>query len=190
MNHCKKARPTEYKGVVYRSKSEAMFARWIELRYGREMKWLQEDYGVDVVFGDWIWYAYEMPFPDVASAWRPDFTLVELLPGCISCLEPVGISQITLFEYKPSRPTLTHCNELGSRFHDAMMSLDDDIRTKVGIFELRIIWGSIWNKDRCSVYVDGNAGGTTDWVRSRHDWLAEYEDEVAATRFDLEVCEV
>lgn len=86
MTTTKSARPTEYKGVVYRSKSEAMYAASI---HSRGHKWI-----------------YEPRFLDL-DGWRPDFAIP------VHNGNEFGFEVI---EYKPYRPTETYLTELAKRF--------------------------------------------------------------------------
>jgi hypothetical protein len=83
----KPARPTEYKGVVYRSKSEAMFAASLDYQH---KKWL-----------------YEPSFCELKDGWRPDFVLP---------IQDGNRFFFQAIEYKPARITETCRNELRDRF--------------------------------------------------------------------------
>jgi len=86
MADIKTARPTEFKGVVYRSKSEAMFAASISyLGY----KWI-----------------YEPRFFEI-DGWRPDFAIP------VHNGNEFGFEVI---EFKPYRATETYMEELADRF--------------------------------------------------------------------------
>lgn len=86
------ARPTEYRGVVFRSKSEAIFARLLELNH---YEWMYEpkDY-----------FALD-------TGWTPDF-------WAFHCIQQDGtpLLQSVLIEYKPSDVTDTYKAELLERF--------------------------------------------------------------------------
>lgn len=78
--------PTEYAGTTFRSKSEAMFARLLELSgrwYEYEPKWLAADDGVS-----------------------PDFVIPRMLKDSLALL---------VVEYKPAIPTDEHLRTLRSR---------------------------------------------------------------------------
>jgi hypothetical protein len=88
--------PTEYKSVVYRSKSEAMFARWLELKI---------ENGQMTCAG----FMYEPKMLQTKDGWIPDF-LFWSIDGWI------------VAEYKPATPTKsyvsvweTRCSELRDR---------------------------------------------------------------------------
>lgn len=87
------ARPTEYRGVRMRSKSEAIFARALEL-------------------DGWIW-EYEPPGYDV-NGWVPDFRIVRWLQKGAETGTPIVLS--ALIEYKPMPVTSSYREELRERF--------------------------------------------------------------------------
>lgn len=91
----KPARPTEYEGVVFRSKSEAIFARALTLR-------------------GFLW-EYEPGHFGLPGGWYPDFR--------IATTEDVDHSILTgLVEYKPSLVTETFMAELHDRFGELCTS--------------------------------------------------------------------
>ncbi len=85
------ARPTEYKGLLFRSKCEAIFAR-----------------NLDLVGALW---EYEPPEFKLSDGWVPDFKIAFLCTAC----KPPHVEWL-LAEYKPSEPTPTYLNELYGRF--------------------------------------------------------------------------
>ena len=93
------ARPTEYSGVVFKSKCEAIFARNIDLCRG-------------------LW-EYE-PAQRSIGSWRPDFRVV---------FRNLKHNQLHTFiiEYKPSAPTFTYKQELGVRFAQLWKARDDEL---------------------------------------------------------------
>lgn len=164
-----KARRTEYKGIVYRSKSEAMFARYLELV-------AQEDTDRGVI--------YEPKGFDV-DGWRPDFLQWDVFTGSLQGHEIPHISY-RLIEYKPSKPTTTYIKEFQKRCESILRRLDDK-----GLFDFSrrcdyyIFFGSVFNEDRGSLWFEPGLG--VEPVESNEDWLAPYIDAVQSTRFDLEV---
>lgn len=157
----RKARPTEWRGVTYRSKSEACLAKWLHdagRRFQYEPEW--------ATVGDWV--------PDFAI-WLEFFGRP---PGLHSPL-------IAVVEYKPSRVTLAYRNYLASKFDclfDELVGGDwpfgIDLR-----FEL---WeGSFWDPENQSVSAWQYCNGWSD-VADLH-WR-EWGDtsELVTTRFDLE----
>lgn len=98
----REARPTEWKGVVYRSKSEACMAYYLSscgFRIEYEPDWLSVD------------------------GWKPDFAAVLFTAGASPGRERFSL---TVIEYKPSNPTATYRDELWNRFrklHDSLSFL-------------------------------------------------------------------
>lgn len=80
------ARPTEYAGIVFRSKSEAVLARALDLHPG--------------CAGNWV---YEPEMFATSDGWKPDFYFRMVLSDSIWS----GI-----VEYKPSPPTETYTARL------------------------------------------------------------------------------
>lgn len=89
--------PTEYKGVTFRSKSEAIFARHLD------------NIGM-------IWEYEPLRF-QVDGGWTPDFWAVRLQPAERSSefFSPQCIHSF-IIEYKPAMVTPTYLEELGKRF--------------------------------------------------------------------------
>jgi len=153
---------TEYKGVVYRSKSEAMFARWIELSR-KDCRFIYEPkLGVD--------------------GWRPDF----LLNGpCWLCDERGGTVFINceVIEYKPAFPTKSYLESWFSKAKEWF----EKYSNKNGIFyfslSASVYYGSPFSDLRRGCFYLGK-----DWREvwhDNHDWLSYYLNAVKSTRFDL-----
>jgi hypothetical protein len=172
-----KARPTEYKGVVYRSKSEALFARWLELR--------------EEVTG----FVYEPDFP--LEEWSPDFlfwsirkpsgyAFLEKLVACYDKIESVNWSlpslSLVYVEYKPAMPTQTYldrwvkvCDCYTTYIARNSNFFPDDFR-----FELYV--GGFYNT---AVKIIAEPG---DYHEDEFIWLTDEDRELCLdTRFDLEV---
>lgn len=90
----RKAIPTEYRGIRFRSKSEAIFARALDLAHSGKLIWEYEpnEYEVD--------------------GWKPDFYVKRQYEGSNywDCI----------IELKPSEVTDTHMDNLGNRFCELM----------------------------------------------------------------------
>lgn len=93
MSVFRKAVPTEYRGVRYRSKTEALVARWLDTRASTIQYWYEpEQYEVD--------------------GWRPDFAwLLRQEEGDKNLL-----FKECIIEVKPKWPTKTYMDALESRF--------------------------------------------------------------------------
>lgn len=158
------ARPTEYRGVVYRSKCEAMFARWLELKCTEE--------------GDPFGIIYEPTNYATLDGWVPDF-----LVWSVENVD-VGMPQLRriLYEYKPSRPTETYLQTYHKRTAELQASYASCCGPGVSH---QLIYGSVYTKDR------GRAFGNATWLDYQKlnplDWIGDFERAIKETRFDLEV---
>lgn len=99
------ARPTEYAGVKFRSKSEAVVAR-----------------GLDI--GGWLWEYEPNRTSEVRKHWDFDF----LIAGK---LKPHGIN-LWLCEYKPSEPTETWREEYYSKAENVFNTVGIYVSLLVG----------------------------------------------------------
>lgn len=163
--------PTEYKGVRYRSKCEAMFARWLDLS-NEELLSVPLNWKA---FG----YEYEPDGMDV-DGWKLDFLSWRVHS---SVNKSTGFLIPTIFyefiEYKPSKPTGAYLETLGNRF--------DKLQAKLAFYDGLVVrssfscyCGSTFSEIRdCINYVDG------EWEWSGYDWLINFESDVKSTRFDL-----
>lgn len=118
-----KATPTEYKGFKFRSKSEAVFARALDLAKERSI-------GKRIYHWD-----YELPSHNESHQW--DF--------CILMVDGVTrrMTQV-LIEYKPSFPTVTYHKNLIKKINP----LVERFREKGGrddVFSSFIVWGNPWD---------------------------------------------
>lgn len=176
----KTARPTEYKGIVYRSKSEAMFARYLELS---SYDWIASREGG---FPATVGFHYEPEYLDV-NGWRPDFLVFYTsLPCEISRNARARIGKkysapetiCHIVEYKPSRPTKTYVSEFIARCNCIFSNAYSDMLA-YGAYAA-IYYGSIFEPERGVIAIIDDEGEDEGF-----DWLAKYEDQVKATRFDL-----
>lgn len=166
----KQARPTEYKGIVYRSKSEAMFARYLELRFN------PDDDGS-------CGFIYKPAGFDVGG-WIPDFLMWGVRTGTLYGHE-IPHTTYTLIEYKPSRPTATYIAEFAMRCETILGRLDEK-----GLCEFsrrcdyQINYGSVFSSGRGAICFETGVDGYS--FDHGGDWLGPFIDEIRATRFDLE----
>jgi hypothetical protein len=109
MSKALQPKPTEYKGVVYRSKSEAMFARYLDVTRSYLAKKSASDADRDSFAYGWV---YEPNWLQTDDRWRPDFY-------CWHTVHRSGVS-ITqeAIEYKPSEPTEAYIDILSKRFSE------------------------------------------------------------------------
>lgn len=129
-----KAVPTEYRGVRYRSKSEAMFALNLDVcrsSFSRtqfcEMQWWES-----------IW-VYEPNFE-----WLNGFSCDFLLSWILFDSERLLINQ-RLVEYKPSKPTKTFCDNYFGKFFKHCAATENQPNTQR---QASIFYGSVYKEDR------------------------------------------
>lgn len=171
-----KARPTEYKGIRFRSKSEAVFARYLDLCI--------EGYGG--LGGALASFDYE---PEtLIDGWNPDFLTWRVrrpMGGKCEFRRTVPFLFMTFIEYKPSRPTKTYIAEWAE--HVAAWStmssiLESDALALTTTFY--IFYGSVFSSaERGVVKVESDGKFVDD---THDDWLVDFEEELLAYRFDLE----
>jgi len=177
----KQAVPTEYKGIVYRSKCEAMFARFLELDiYERQFFCSSEG---PLFPGNTFNYqsggfVYEPKGLD-EDRWAPDF-----LRWCIHLYPNADVPLLIydIIEYKPSKPTQTYIKRFAKR---CLLIRDRMLRNGTHDFQVNLLlyWGSVFNENTGVVSVNGDTGDFT--IQEDYDWLADYEEDIKETRFDL-----
>jgi hypothetical protein len=181
----KEARPTEYKGILYRSKSEAMFARWLELRAS---SWVREVSCSGPLFSGGFnrcqaGFEYEPEWLEI-DGWKPDF--MEWYVANNSCNKRQYPTMVySVIEYKPSRPTDAYIQTFATRCKKLIIELEAERQQE---FLYRASWeiyyGSVFNLDRGRIeFMSG------DIIWNNQDWLEEYEEAIKATRFDLATVE-
>lgn len=169
--------PTEYKGVVYRSKCEAMFARWIEL----------EMIGVR----NYDHFEYEPKYLEV-EGWVPDFCVLQFLKKHLSFSDdyPDFFPRVDfqLIEYKPSKPTKSYLKQFGHRCETLMESLvlqhGSSMRYRL---DFSLYYGSLWTEKSDVITVVQMTEDKWFFNEEEFDWLALHADAIRKTRFDLEV---
>jgi hypothetical protein len=179
-----KARPTEYKGVRYRSKSEAMFARFLELelderRYMGSHKGPWFNNGLNNGASGFI---YEPESLEV-DGWKPDFLVHQTWERIVQGYS-LPVTDYQIIEYKPSKPTRTYAEEFALRCAVLFEKFSD---RDMWWFSRRcscvIYWGSVFNECRGLVSIEG----LEVEFDGDHDWISDFEEEIKATRFDLEM---
>jgi hypothetical protein len=162
--------PTEYKGIRYRSKSEAMFARYLELRNDAEFISSRLNVGQKCGAGGFI---YEPKFLLLDDGWTPDFLWWAVYGSVAS--EPTLHASVV--EYKPKVPTKTYL--------DAFLE------------HTQRLWGSMSYSPSYELYYGNFFTGTCGLfhvsdgrlehvVGDEANWLEGYQDTILKTRFDLE----
>jgi hypothetical protein len=169
-----KAIPTEYRGVRYRSKSEAMFARWLELDAEEAMV---------LPFGfKSFGFEYE-PKGICVDGWSLDFLRwrVQSRENTATGLLIPTISY-DFIEYKPSKPNATYLEVLGRRFRELQENLEfyDGLVCRSSFY---CYYGSVFNNSRGRAQFDFSGSFCCD----DDDWLDVFEEDIRDFRFDLEV---
>lgn len=155
-----KAIPTEYRGIQFKSKSEAVFARNLDIsRY-------QEHSSFDVA------WEYEPEWMKTKSGWVPDFAIFYNIP-----IMEMGIS-FYIIEYKPSMPTKTYMETLGRNFDEVR---GDYPRLPLCCF---LVCGSPWKMPMRTF--QHRRGDSEEWVDSGVGLFSQNVKEAAEYRFDLE----
>jgi len=155
-------RPTEFRGIVYRSKCEAMFALWLHLKHG-----------------DNVVVQYE---PDLAELddYVVDFVVSQPQESSPSGRLITFDTCIYFIEYKPSRLTFTYISEVSKKIKNIIERECTGHNVRVGGF---IYFGSVFTCDRglYSIQRDNEIGSCCDC-----NWLNIYERQIRDYRFDLE----
>lgn len=142
------ARPTEYKGIRFRSKSEAVFARCLD---------------TSQIVSGWI---YE---PDIDGSPHPwDFSVVVMENAyCNHCKSMSRQPRHLLIEYKPSGVTRTYYDNLIERTREFSEAREDR-----GVKEdTYIVSGSPWNRAEIANEIDDCSCYGMLPVFSRHWWF-------------------
>ncbi len=172
------ATPTEYKGVRYRSKSEAMFAMYLDL-------FSQSIVGGHIAAAG---YAYEPPGFN-AGDYQVDFmlwstTVPEAYFSDDELRRPmIAFNHYDLIEYKPKRPTKTYIKNARARYLAILDHIDqlgfENIRNYISF---DIYFGSpyVGEKDV------GIISFEYTFDSERESWLEPYRDQIRNHRFDLE----
>jgi hypothetical protein len=177
-----KPTPTDYKGVRYRSKSEAVFARYLDL-------WLEEDSGIKgamnndsrVGIGG---FQYE-PEPPIGN-WNPDFIVWRVFPPrkprlstCLLNTMPFLDSEY--IEYKPALPAISYLEEWSRKIKQVRRLIktgqyfSHHISTRFSVF-----YGSPFSdRDRGRIVF-----GFNKVSHEEYDWV-DYFPSLMDYRFDL-----
>lgn len=155
------ARATEFRGITYRSKCEAMFALWLELRNSN-----------DTII------QYEPDWAEIDD-YVPDFAVFRPVDSSNGNL-PVFETSIEIIEYKPSRPTFTYVKDCIDKIYGIIKTHASSPRYDEKA--ISIYYGSIYTDDRGVFYHSGDGSFRVSNV----DWLRGHEKAIRDFRFDLE----
>ncbi|WP_372897586.1 hypothetical protein [Stieleria sp.] len=151
--------PTEYKGVKYKSKSEAMFAKYLEA--GPASK-------------PGGGFTYE-PKELIVGNYAPDFVVWWLIDDEVSFQRQM----FQVIEYKPKKPTNAYTSRFMERASVMRPRLNEMgvARPVFGIFH-----GSVWNKTSGIIQVDPVRLTTHD---TGIDWIKNARQLMQDERYDL-----
>jgi hypothetical protein len=154
---------TEYRGIQFRSKSEACFAAWLD--------WLKDN----TKHGKQMFWDYEPPELIMADGYQPDFRCIHH--------KNANAPTCSLIEYKPLMPTSTYIEttlaKLNVLAHHAAMPCDAFIFS-----------GSFWQNDGPHTAAmfwlsRGSVRRESGWLHGGNDDLWHIRQRIAKTRFDL-----
>lgn len=155
-----RAIPTEYKGIRFRSKSEACFAKYLD-HYQKRPR-----------HAPMIW-EYEPQPLTLEDGYTPDFRLIWAMRSHLEC---------SLIEYKPAMPTETYAIAVLTKLN----ILANSVAMECGAW---IVCGSFWDNSESMkarhICLDGGELRVNDgWLSDGSDeWLLR--QQIAQTRFDL-----
>lgn len=185
---------TEYKGIVYRSKCEAMFARYLEI----ECELYDED--VDT------WARRQgRPVANLKSGfiYEPDLSVAKYVPDFLvfrkEYRNPLMLPyfKYQLIEYKPSQPTKTCSEAIGKKCGEWLSWVNDMYVAEVGegfvsnAFSVMLYYGSVWTPEDQRGAI--NYSYDFDWKLieisdDQWNWMhvgIDLEPEIRSTRYDL-----
>ena len=160
------ARPTEYDGIVYRSKCEAMFARALDLKRD---------------------FCNAFTYEPEWGGGKTDFATMKLTGKFCDNGYPLSCTEVRCIQYKPARPTFTYANEFRKEWSDRRLLelrrllMENGAVSGLVLIYPEIIWGSVYSTDRGRVWIDKGVCRFESM-----DWLASVEQEVRTYRYDLQ----
>lgn len=151
--------PTLFQGIVFRSKSEAMFANILEQMKG---------------YRNYLRWVYEPDRFKTKDGYIPDFIIYE---GD----EMFLADWIYLIEYKPSKPTFEYLQHLSKQF--------EEIKRKDCyhfIDNCYVVYGNCYNNDFMRIVYDFDSHQFFEQPDSLH-WVQKiFVDRAKSHRYDLE----
>jgi hypothetical protein len=157
-----KAKPTEWNGIRFRSKSEAKFAAFLT---AQGFSWIYEP----------LLSHFDIQWKDQREEWRPDFVIIHARDN---------VPVFNVVEYKPRRPTKTYMDELAKSYVASTCSHN------LIQFTLDIVVGGMGYEPAESTECDTRCEWS-EWQPGWWGWSPEQVDDKvrAATdhiRFDLQ----
>ena len=154
------ATPTDYKGVRFRSKSEAMFARYLD--------WIAQAIPLS-----WV---YEPEYLRV-DEWVPDFLVCEVHKH-----ERHIYTVAKVIEYKPSRPSDAYIERLHERYKELARSPQAIQIPESTVTKTLLLWGSPYSDESDIIEFEDD-----DFTTRATAWLSHNAKNVMLShRFDLE----
>jgi len=185
----RKATPTEYKGVTYRSKCEAMFARYLELdglEAASQSQFSSRMGGIHVTH-DGFGFQYEPP--TLIEGWNPDFlTWIVCTPRADGIAKgwfhhSIPSIRLEFIEYKPQRPSEAYCKRFSTNTQLWMQAFGESETARRTSFSIHYGNAYKYPEQQCSriVFEDDY---WVDW-KDDYDWLANSFEDLLSYRFDL-----
>lgn len=156
------ARKTEYKGIVFKSKSEAQLAYIFDL-------WREDNKNISIESNE-----YEPIKFKTSSGYIPDFIRTQVYKDSVF---PIYIK---IVEYKPVKPNKTYIEYLSNQFAEILNK--DGYRF---IDAYLLYFGSVYHENISCMMFDINTK-KLDVDYFHVDWITkEYYDKAKLYRFDL-----
>jgi hypothetical protein len=189
----RQATPTEYRGIVYRSKCEAMFARWLEID-GLEKSGIGQSLarrcGLGVTASS---FGFQYEPTTLVEKWNPDFLTWNVSPPWDSRRNAYWSGLIPnihwkTIEYKPSRPSdryiKTFYSFIQKWINNAIPLIDKGFDFQRMSFS--IYYGNPYRypESPCGS-IDFEPQNYEMVDATDNDWLANNVDDLLAYRFDL-----
>ena len=183
------ATPTEYKGVLYRSKCEAMFAMHLEVEL-ENMAALRK--GLSAHRGKRLSNGvggFEYEPSTLIDGWHPDFFVWEVIPPSgftdSAFFHQVPTMECCFIEYKPSRPTKTYVSNFISKYMKWRRLAETQSMDYANRCTAKICYGSPYSRSRVS-----DVGEVLVFHSGKHcdvveDWGASSFEYALSYRFDL-----
>lgn len=186
----RKATKTEYRGILYRSKCEAMFARYLELESLELAATGQSNARQDGLNVTNSGFGFQYEPNTLVEGWNPDFLVWNILvPGRTDGIDKkwfchsIAIMFLSFIEYKPSRPTEAYCSRFSKGVQEWLKRFESD-HDEARRTSFEIFYGNPYEYPNapCGVLKFENDLWFDD---TECDWLANYVDDIRDYRFDL-----
>lgn len=180
---------TEYKGVVYRSTCEAMFARYLELQ-------LEEIAGPSsneqypgfiprsLLHGIGGFLYDPNLFAEVSNNRGPDFLYWTVCKAKRMACPTINYE---IIKYEPSKPTEAFVSVFASTALKCLQWFEDRGHHEFSRrCSITLYYGSVYTEQRGMCFIDpGDSCDDPDVAHEAEDWLANYEQRLKETWFDF-----